>query len=389
MEAIAGPSRSQAPQPGDGSYLAHSQPGDGRFLTNGNPHGPRQNGVHRGRGGRGRGRGAHTAEGSNGITHRAHETAQAQSSTLESSLQPQKANGALARSAHPRRPVQPREIIPIANGNALPGSSQHSTPPDPAAEGLPKSKRNNQSRRPRAKNDENGAANGLTSSKSHQLDPSVSSFVPASQTDTTPIAPFSSRPASPQQSARPKSRKKPKPKQPVQTEKAAPAPVKSSRRAAFDQQTKLTTHADATSSAASSPSTSSVILPREEKVDQGKNKGPRRKEEKDDLVSRLTRGLKSRPYLECPIVSCSYVQKCVAYVSASTPSTHLSPSGPAFHLQPLHHRLPSPTRSLLTLPSTTRPVIPLSISAVFAIGQTGPWWKREKGQEATGKTRRT
>lgn len=71
--------------------------------------------------------------------------------------------------------------------------------------------------------------------------------------------------------------------------KVSPSAPKSSRRAAFERQTKLTTAGDRAEAAQSAEkSTTSAI--------------PARKVDKDDLISRLTRGLGKRPFVECPIV---------------------------------------------------------------------------------------
>jgi hypothetical protein len=111
--------------------------------------------------------------------------------------------------------------------------------------------------------------------------------------------------------------------------------------------------------------------------DKSKNgKGGRTiKEDKDDLVSRLTRGLKSRPYLECPIVSMARLRARLAIISngsASTPSRLISPSGHAYRLPPrLPRRRTLPrTSRLLILPSTTLLATPRSTYRASGIGQT-------------------
>lgn len=87
-----------------------------------------------------------------------------------------------------------------------------------------------------------------------------------------------------------------------------PVAPKSSRRAAFEQQTKLTT---------SAPAVAADVSPTSIKEDKAyqKQKQPERKkrEEKDDLVSRLTRGLGRRPFLECPIVCYTSSSPLVPY----------------------------------------------------------------------------
>lgn len=73
----------------------------------------------------------------------------------------------------------------------------------------------------------------------------------------------------------------------------------SSRRAAFEQQTKLTTSVPAPTAAEDDSSGSGVA----KQVKEYRKKHKQKEVEKDDLVSRLTRGLSKRPFLECPIVS--------------------------------------------------------------------------------------
>ncbi|WVF69444.1 hypothetical protein IAT40_004221 [Kwoniella sp. CBS 6097] len=69
-------------------------------------------------------------------------------------------------------------------------------------------------------------------------------------------------------------------------------PAVRGRRAAFQQSNKLSTPAGSAEAATTKPSESAKI---------GEGRGGKKKDEPDDLVSRLTRGLKSRPFLECPI----------------------------------------------------------------------------------------
>ncbi|WWD00950.1 hypothetical protein V866_007888 [Kwoniella sp. B9012] len=68
-------------------------------------------------------------------------------------------------------------------------------------------------------------------------------------------------------------------------------PAVSSRKAAFQQSNKLTKTISRSSVEAAKPSPLIKNPPREK----------RKKDEPDDLASRLTRGLKQRPFLECPI----------------------------------------------------------------------------------------
>ncbi|WWC86565.1 uncharacterized protein L201_001442 [Kwoniella dendrophila CBS 6074] len=71
-------------------------------------------------------------------------------------------------------------------------------------------------------------------------------------------------------------------------------PAVSSRKAAFQQSTKLTK----VLSRSSTEGNSVKPLQPSKKANQGEK---RKKDEPDDLVSRLTRGLKQKPFLECPI----------------------------------------------------------------------------------------
>lgn len=330
MDAIVGPSRSQ-PLPGDGAYLAHPTPGDGRFLANGQSNGHGHNAIHRGhhRSGRGfargRGRGGGYQDGPNGMSHRPVPPVSASqdppvASNMTFNTKGHSAPGAFAsngtagprRQAPPHRPAQPREMVPIPQ-NEGPNTSTP-TPPLAASSGnIPTTlnvdgakKKKNGNRKPKSKPAENGypprpMSNGTIPAP---LDPSVSAFTPGAPVPSSSTTPTSStRASSPQPSSKAKKTRKPKSKQANGSESVAPPPPKSSRRAAFDQQTKLTTNKAASTSETSSPSAQSVGLPKEENTDSGRKNGTKRKEEKDDLVSRLTRGLKSRPYLECPIVS--------------------------------------------------------------------------------------
>lgn len=374
MYAVAGPSRSSQPQPGDGAYLATSQPGDGRFLANGHSHGPHSNGRGRGfsRGGprgvlrsRGRGRGGfqggqdgmnHHSNGiSTGQQYAADSNGTASTSGTHAPSGPSNINHIdppVSISTRPpqslgpaKRPQKPRDIVPIPSAVSQPVTQNGDGAAAPTDTDAPATKKKNK-RKPKPKGDTAALVNG----DAIKLDPSTPAFRPqGSGTSTTP----STRPSSPSHAsangyAGPSKARKPKNQRikaaiPPPAAEMVPA-VKSSRRAAFDQQTKLTTSADRASSTATSPSAHSAGLPEEVK-EVPKKVGNRRKEEKDDLVSRLTRGLKSRPYLECPIVS---DQGCLAQIvltdSALTRSPLINPSGLASHLlRPLPH-LPFPTR---------------------------------------------
>ena len=340
--STAGPSRSalpsQAPQPGDGAYLAASQPGDGRYLQNPNRQATRGRG--RGRGG-GRDGGARRADGQRGDQPRgamSHGTTTGGHAALNGELsqglhglslrdesghesqRSQHANGPgnTARGGpgdRPKRPQKARNFDPLlsdpTSGSAVNGhleSSSNSAAPSRSASAQPKSRRNKGGAR----------SNGQPArpNESNVLDPGAQSFIPTqpSSPNATTSA-FSTRPSSPTQDgsvygqSKRKNKGKPRKENPNgntndrngNDSAFKQTPVKSSRRAAFEQQTKLTTSggkADTGREAADS-----LAPDKGNKVDAEVRGKGRSKEEKDDLVSRLTRGLKSRPYLECPIVS--------------------------------------------------------------------------------------
>lgn len=73
----------------------------------------------------------------------------------------------------------------------------------------------------------------------------------------------------------------------------------SSRRAAFEQQTRLTTSVPAPNADDESAGSGGGVA---KQVKEYRKKQKQKEVEKDDLVSRLTRGLSKRPFLECPIV---------------------------------------------------------------------------------------
>ncbi|BEI98731.1 hypothetical protein CcaverHIS631_0310300 [Cutaneotrichosporon cavernicola] len=235
---------SSIPQPGDGAYLARPtpQPGDGAYLAqrpnSGPSRGPRNNGRGRGR------KPGNAAHGSFSV----HEPPAAQIGAL--TLDPSPNGG--PRSAR--------------------GKGRNNGPrPNGTSDG-PHRGRN----RPQRQRGEpvNGVATPSGSSPSTPLNPTASVFNPEEG--------GLSRPSS--RGSQSKSRQR-KPKTEADGA-AAPKPV-SSRRAAFERGTKLTT-GDAP--------------PKKEKaarkhVDHPEPLGP----EPDDLNSRLTRGLRGKPFLECPI----------------------------------------------------------------------------------------
>lgn len=317
--------RRKKPQPGDGAFLAKPppRPGDGALLAKSRQSRSRGRG-HRGPAGRGPSRGGDhqrirdgNGEDATGgersrMTRResdfkngpkvtsdgAWESSQAIGLSSTSSLQPY-SNGV---NGHPHRPAQPRKLVQtdVADhrsdppNNALPdstaGSSRRLVP-------IQHPKKVNKAS---IDNYHTDGASDPSSLPSAQLDPSAATFVPISA-PTTPAmqsTSFPSRPASPHQHSRsdnehpPRAfRRKGDGRKPGP---APPTPAMSSRRAAFEQQTKLTITVSRSSDGSTVRRASKdEAHPREQK--RGKA------EEKDDLISRLTRGLKSRPFLECPI----------------------------------------------------------------------------------------
>ncbi|WVW78077.1 hypothetical protein I302_100028 [Kwoniella bestiolae CBS 10118] len=137
--------------------------------------------------------------------------------------------------------------------------------------------------------------------QSASLDAEAPSFTPGGVFLTTELdhTGNGSEPDSavPSQQKKKNNNRKPKPKKnvndpaPAQTEEI-PQTAVSSRKAAFQQSTKLTKTVSRSSAEEVKPA-----QPTKKPV----QKERRKKDEPDDLVSRLTRGLKQRPFLECPI----------------------------------------------------------------------------------------
>ncbi|ORX35861.1 hypothetical protein BD324DRAFT_602357 [Kockovaella imperatae] len=119
-------------------------------------------------------------------------------------------------------------------------------------------------------------------SKPSALNPTAATFAPGQPSISQPVS-RSESPASRPQSEGEAKRQHQRPRHP--RTKPSQTPV-SSRRAAFDKQTKLTTESDVDT--ASDP-------PNLRKSRRAKQ------DEKDDWISKLTRGLKSKPFIECPI----------------------------------------------------------------------------------------
>ena len=343
-------------QPGDGSYLAshHSRPGDGDFLANGHfgrlSRGAAPNGFRRGRDGgyrdqwsNGGENGVHAGLGmrqlANGERQAGHSNGVGLSSLQNTSVievTPVNHNGG------PLRPAQPRKLVPadlVQNRADLPDVARRDI-----ADG------SGDQPRPRSQQRELAATRGdqtsnVTSSLRQmpnvKLDPSAVTFIPT----CAPSSPRSQEPTLQSRSSSPQISSRSDNERPNTARRgkadgrkadgrkadgrkadgrkanrsSPPGPI-SSRRAAFDQQTKLTNTVSRQSDG-SAPRNLSVV-----KADAHVKKPG--KEVKDDLMSRLTRGLKSSPFLECPIVrirtmSTRCLIDAMQCFNAITPSQHI------------------------------------------------------------------
>ena len=252
VEHHSGPSR--VLQPGDGAYLASSQSEHTTALGSN----ARRNGVR----GRGRGRGRAGQSAVNGRL----------GAPLES----------VGDGSGPVRLAQPRKL--------------EMTRPESARGGASDGERNSKSKEKPARR------------RPGHLDPTAASFTPSTDPTMSHTAPHS-RGQSPSQPNRPrhqsdgegsqggKSRRRSKPARAAISSPSSPAPLKSSRRAAFERQARLTT--------AETDDTDGDVTA-EDALNEPKRNGRARRQkqdEKDDWISKLTRGLKSRPFIDCPIVS--------------------------------------------------------------------------------------
>lgn len=256
------------PQPGDGAYLARTpQPGDGAYLMsssggpNGTSAGARRQGDRRrnngNRNGKRNGGGASTPSSS---------TATADASSISG----------------------PLENLTI-NGNSSAGPSQ------PAGNKQGRNRRNGDASRRRdpSKSNGDGTASGARTPK-FQPNPSAPAFEPGQAIDFSKSTSASTANAGPSQERRRNRNRKlnkdanaPKDQKTKETGRPeSPAPKVSSRRAAFEKGTKLTTNEKKEPRARKQHVQQQPSLP-----------------EADDLNSRLTRGLAKKPYIECPIVS--------------------------------------------------------------------------------------
>lgn len=257
------------PQPGDGAFLARTpQPGDGAYLmsssggANGTSAGPRRQGDRRrnngNRNGKRNGGGASTPTASNST---------ADASSISG----------------------PLENLSI-NGNSSAGPSQQS------GNKQGRNRRNGDASRRRdpSKSNDDGTASGARTPK-FQPNPSAPAFEPGQAINFSKTTPSSTSNAGPSQERRRNRGRKPNKESAAQKDQKSketkrtesPVPKVSSRRAAFEKGTKLTTNEKKES------------RPRKQHNVQQQPSLP----EADDLNSRLTRGLAKKPYIECPIVS--------------------------------------------------------------------------------------
>ncbi|WWD21792.1 hypothetical protein CI109_106280 [Kwoniella shandongensis] len=283
------PPHIRQPQPGDGAFLASStpRPGDGAYLASQsrqNGFGSRQDGSN----GNGQRRGGNRGQGGSRQTL---STGSSQPVTNGGDGVERSAFGNGPRGASRNRgqssngPIRPRQPRPQAGGGASPPSVK-------VPQLLP-------------------------------LDPSAATFTPgaairASELDRANGEHTATPSTSTSNSATDDSTKKGKKRNPPkknnakkrneggdsattsqrngdgELEKTVPPPQipVSGRRAAFQQTTKLTTTISRTSADGAAQKEVAKKVEKREK---------RNKDEPDDLVSRLIRGLKNRPFLECPI----------------------------------------------------------------------------------------
>ncbi|RSH92518.1 hypothetical protein EHS25_008934 [Saitozyma podzolica] len=353
--------RLQPPQPGDGAFLAASipvpppRPGDGAYLANGHDHGDPSRRAGRGGGQRGR-RGGGRPGGDNAV-------------------RPQRA--------------------PVADGLSQHGDVSTSTSQE--ATGKPSDRTGNrpprQRRQPRADAAVRAAAavpNGHSAQRSNApLDPSAPSFAPPTAQlaslsvepqHLVPVAASSSRASSDVQGPK-RERSETGGRRAgrgdrnarggrggntslseiqVHSEPTAKLGI-SSRRAAFEQQSKLTTTVSRTSDGSSGAARRLSVDQEQVKEYRAKHRKREKEAEKDDLISRLTRGLGRKPFLECPIVCPSLQAVSDELSNASTRFSHHNPSGPVF---PQLHR-PKATHRPTTTPRATPP----SISTACATGR--------------------
>ncbi|ORY30230.1 hypothetical protein BCR39DRAFT_530107 [Naematelia encephala] len=283
----------QVPRPGDGAFLTAARPGDGTFLSNGHSRPARGTGRSGGvgvRGGpsnhRGRARGFAPlnivySNGQTAALSPANSNSAELNNNTDVSLPP---SSAAQSTTLPQSSIVPNGHFAEVNGSSH-GAGTAKANRARGGSGRRGARENGQAGPSRSDGDIDRTV-PESSTTIASLDPSASAFVPR-----TSASQPASRTASPSRTNKPRKTRPPK-KEPIQ-----PAPQVSSRRAAFDLQTKLTATVSR-SSDGNVERQEALHGQTEEYRAQQKRKV---KEEKDDLVSRLTRGLKNRPFLECPI----------------------------------------------------------------------------------------
>jgi hypothetical protein len=341
-------SHSQPPQPGDGAFLAASipapapRPGDGAYLANAHSYreASRRNGRGAGqRGGKGDGRRGGDTNGRPQSAPVADGLTQHGDVSTSTSQEGNRNVPGQTGNRPPRQRRQPRADAAVRAATATAMPNGHSA------------------QRPNA-----------------PLDPSAPSFAPLTAQmaslsvepqHLTPVtAPSSSASSDVQGQRRERSErggrragrgdrnarggrggKTPLSETQVRSEPTA-KPGISSRRAAFEQQTKLTTTVSRTSDGSSGAARRLSVDQEQVKEYRAKHRRREKEAEKDDLISRLTRGLGRKPFLECPIVCPSLqavsdeLSKCmrriadpvrVAVLQLDSPiTTHLVLSTPNF-----------------------------------------------------------
>lgn len=274
---VASMAATDLPQPGDGAYLARPpQPGDGAYLmsssgsVNGTGAGARRQGDRRRNNNGNRSGRRNGGEASAPSTS----TTTADASSISGPMENLSING--HSSADPSQPSGSKQSRNRRNGEA-----------------------------PRRRNDPSKSAGDGTASGARtpkfQPNPSAPAFEPGQAIDFSKPSSASTSNAGPSQERRRTRNNRKSNKDAAaqndqkdqklrETKRAeSPAPKVSSRRAAFEKGTKLTTNEK------------KEPRPRKQHAHQQPSLP-----EADDLNSRLTRGLAKKPYIECPIVSISH-----------------------------------------------------------------------------------
>ncbi|WWC68275.1 uncharacterized protein I206_102198 [Kwoniella pini CBS 10737] len=259
------------PQPGDGAYLAAQSDSrhNGLHQTNGFGHPP--NGNNRNASRRA---GSHRDDVSNSRDHPAHSSrhnnnaVKPQIRNVARPSQPNNSNNTLngqSSSTNPRN----RGLNKFTNGS-------HAIPPKPVSTKQPQLQ------------------------QAGSLDAEAIPFTPGAALPVSDLDDISSNnhsssnaPDQPTNAFKKKKNRNSKPKSQDQPTSDLPTqPAVTSRKAAFQQANKLTK----TTSRSSAENPDSALVTQAKRQTEKK-----KKDEPDDLVSRLTRGLRQRPFLECPI----------------------------------------------------------------------------------------